>query len=77
VTTAVAVSLANSLFIGGLVTLGAPLIATEIFGDPSVTVSIRIFGAAIPFSALLNVGIGGIRGENAIKRENSRPTERL
>lgn len=63
VTTAVGVSLANSLFIGGLVTLGAPLIATEIFGDPSVTVSIRIFGAAIPFSALLNVGIGGIRGE--------------
>jgi O-antigen/teichoic acid export membrane protein len=63
VTTAVGISLANSILIGGLVTLGAPLIATEIFGDPSVTVSIRIFGAAIPFSALLNVGIGGIRGE--------------
>ncbi|TKX86269.1 hypothetical protein EXE43_09335 [Halorubrum sp. SS5] len=63
VTTAVGISLANSLLIGGLVTLGAPLIATEIFGDPSVTVSIRIFGAAIPFSALLNIGIGGIRGE--------------
>lgn len=63
VTTAVGISLANSMLIGGLVTLGAPLIATEVFGDPSVTVSIRIFGAAIPFSALLNVGIGGIRGE--------------
>jgi len=63
VTTAVGISLANSILIGGLVTLGAPLIATEIFGNPSVTVSIQIFGAAIPFSALLNVGIGGIRGE--------------
>jgi O-antigen/teichoic acid export membrane protein len=63
VTTAVGVTLANSVFIGGLVALGAPVIATEVFNDPSVTVSIRIFGAAIPFSALLNIGIGGIRGE--------------
>lgn len=63
VTTAVGITLANSILIGGLVALGAPVIATEVFGDPSVTISIRIFGAAIPFSALLNVAIGGIRGE--------------
>ncbi|AEN05338.1 polysaccharide biosynthesis protein [halophilic archaeon DL31] len=63
VTTAVGITLANSILIGGLVALGAPMIATEVFGDPSVTVSIRIFGAAIPFSALLNVATGGIRGE--------------
>ncbi|MCU4718034.1 flippase [Halapricum hydrolyticum] len=63
VTTAVGISLTNAVIIGGLVALGAPVIATEVFGDPSVTVSIRIFGAAIPFSALLNIAIGGIRGE--------------
>ncbi|MBX0303030.1 flippase [Haloarcula salinisoli] len=53
----------TSTILGTGVALNASFIATRIFGDPSVTVSIRIFGMAIPFAALLNVAVGGIRGQ--------------
>lgn len=41
----------------------ADIIATRIFNDPEIAVSLRIFGAAVPFAAILNLGIGGIRGQ--------------
>lgn len=53
----------TSVALGLAVALNAAFIADEVFGDPEVAVSIRIFGAAIPFAALLNVAIGGIRGQ--------------
>ena len=60
---AVAVTTVTSLALGVVVALAAPFIASEIFGNPGVTPSIRIFGAAIPFATLLNVAVGGIRGQ--------------
>lgn len=62
-TTAVVVTAVVSFTFGASITYNAPTIAREVFGDTSVTSSIRIFGAAIPFAALLNVAIGGIRGQ--------------
>jgi O-antigen/teichoic acid export membrane protein len=62
-TAAVVVTAVVSFALGATVTLNASSIAREVFGDSSVASSIRIFGAAIPFAALLNVSIGGIRGE--------------
>lgn len=41
----------------------ADIIATRIFNDPEIAISLRIFGATIPFAAMLNLGIGGIRGQ--------------
>lgn len=41
----------------------ADVFATRVFGDPDVAVSLRIFGAAIPFATALNVAIGGIQGQ--------------
>lgn len=52
-----------SVVCGAFVVLNARFIATSVFGEPSVAVSLQIFGAAIPFSALLSVAIGGIRGQ--------------
>jgi O-antigen/teichoic acid export membrane protein len=60
---AVAVTTITSLALGVVVALAAPFIASEVFGNPGVTPSIRIFGAAIPFATLLNVAVGGIRGQ--------------
>lgn len=57
------ITLVASVALGLVVTFNAAFIASEVFGDPEVTISIRIFGAAIPFAALLNVAIGGIRGQ--------------
>lgn len=37
-------------------------IATYIFREPSLATSLRIFGAAIPFAAIMNLGIGGSKG---------------
>ena len=53
----------TSATLGIVVALNASFIATRILDNPSVAVSIRIFGIAIPFAALLNVAIGGIRGQ--------------
>lgn len=52
-----------SVVIGGLVTLNAEFLAADVFGDPTVTPSILIFGATIPFAATLRVVIGGIQGQ--------------
>lgn len=57
------VTLAISTAIGVVVSFNAGFVANTVFNDPTITPSIRIFGAAIPFSALLNLAIGGIRGQ--------------
>lgn len=62
-TTAVIVTIVTSLAVGLTITLNASFIAAGVFGDPEVAPSVRIFGAVIPFSALLNVAVGGIRGQ--------------
>lgn len=41
----------------------AEVVAARVFGEPGLAVSLRIFGAAIPFAALLNVSVGGVRGQ--------------
>lgn len=61
--TAFAITIPVSLALGSACTLGAPFIASQIFGDPSITTSLRIFGAGIPFAAVLMLAVGGIRGQ--------------
>jgi len=41
----------------------AEVIAARIFSEPGLAGSLRIFGAAIPFAAVLNIAVGGIRGQ--------------
>lgn len=41
----------------------ADVIAIQIFADSEIAISLRIFGATIPFAAVLNLAIGGIRGQ--------------
>jgi len=60
---ATVLSLITSTVLGIAVALNAGFIAKEVFSNPNVTVSIRIFGAAIPFATLLNLAVGGIRGQ--------------
>lgn len=62
-TTAVIVTAVVSFTLSAVVSFNASFIAREVFGDATVTSSIRIFGAAIPFAALMNTAIGGIRGQ--------------
>lgn len=64
-----AITLVVSTVLGLLVTLNAGFIATRVFGDPSVAVSIRVFGAFVPASAFTRLALGGIRGQ-----QNSRYT---
>lgn len=52
-----------SLTLGILIALNASFIAANILGDASVTTSIRIFGATIPFASVLMLSIGAIRGQ--------------
>lgn len=52
-----------AIVLGVLVALNAEFIAIDVFGDATVTPSLRIFGAAIPFAAVLSVSLGGIRGQ--------------
>ncbi|MFB6201886.1 MAG: flippase [Halorhabdus sp.] len=63
------ITLIVSVVLGLLVSLNAKFIATRVFGDSSVAVSIRIFGAFIPASAFTRIALGGIRGQ-----QNSRYT---
>lgn len=49
--------------VGVGISFNASWLATAVFNDSTVTVSIRIFGATIPFGAVLTVAIGGIRGQ--------------
>jgi O-antigen/teichoic acid export membrane protein len=62
-TVTLAVTAVTSATLGALVAFNAEFIAAEVFGNPNVEASIRIFGAAIPFATLLNVIVGGIRGQ--------------
>lgn len=57
------ITVAVSLLVGFVVSFGAEAIASGIFGDPSVTLSVRLFGAAIPFATVLSISVGGIRGQ--------------
>jgi O-antigen/teichoic acid export membrane protein len=59
----VAATAAVSVVLGTVLALNASFVAGTIFGDPSVAVSIAVFSAAIPFAALLDVALGGIRGQ--------------
>lgn len=60
---AAAVTIPLGVALGGLTVVFADEIAARVFGDPSVAVSILVFGAAIPFAALFNLAVGGIRGQ--------------
>jgi O-antigen/teichoic acid export membrane protein len=60
---ALAFSLPVATVLGVGIALNAEFVATDVFGDPTVTPSIFVFGLAIPFATLLNVAIGGIRGQ--------------
>jgi len=58
-----AITIVTSVVIGVMIALNSSFIATNVFGSPEIAVSIKIFGAAIPFAAVLNVAVGGIRGQ--------------
>ncbi len=47
---------------GGAVYAFAPVIATEGFGDPSVSPVLRVFGLVIPLAAVMKLAIGTSRG---------------
>jgi len=57
------VTLPVSLALGVAVAANAEFISTTLLRDPSVTTSVRIFGATIPFASVLVLAIGGIRGQ--------------
>lgn len=57
------IGLPLSILVGGAITLNANFIANRVFGDSSLAVSFRIFGAAVPFATILKLGVGGIRGQ--------------
>lgn len=61
--TAYLISVPVGILIGGVLALNAKFIAVEIFGDPNVVSSIRIFAIAIPFGTAMSVALGGIRGQ--------------
>jgi O-antigen/teichoic acid export membrane protein len=60
---ALALVIPASLVVAIPVVVFADLIARNIFSEPSLTASLRVFGAVIPFAALMNLGIGGTRGQ--------------
>jgi len=51
-----------SLVVAVPTVVSADAIAARVFGDPEIAISLRIFGATIPFAAILSLAIGGIRG---------------
>lgn len=57
--TAIPLSIAVAL---GIV-LNSQYIASTIFSDQSISTSITIFGATVPFAVLYNLSTGGIRGQ--------------
>ncbi|QLD86823.1 flippase [Natronomonas halophila] len=61
--TAFLIAVPVSLTLGVLVAANASFIASNVLGDPTVTTSVRIFGATIPFASVLMLSIGGIRGQ--------------
>lgn len=57
------IGLPVSVFIGGAIVFNANFLAERVFNDPNVAVSLRIFGAVIPFATTLQLAVGGIRGQ--------------
>lgn len=57
------IALPVSLVLGVLVALNAGSIAGNVFGDPAVEPSVLVFGLAVPAATLLQVSVGGIRGQ--------------
>ena len=57
------VTLPVSVLLGAAIALNAEFLSTTVLRDPSVTTSVRIFGATIPFASVLVLAIGGIRGQ--------------
>jgi O-antigen/teichoic acid export membrane protein len=52
-----------SFVLGAAIALNAEFISATLLRDPSVTTSVRVFGATIPFASVLVLAIGGIRGQ--------------
>jgi len=63
VATTLAIVVPFSALLGAACVVWAPLLAERVFGEPGITTSLRVFGAAIPFAAVLMLAIGGIRGQ--------------
>lgn len=57
------ISLPFSVALSTITVVFADTIATQLFNDPQIVVSVRIFGAAIPFAVALEIAVGGIRGQ--------------
>lgn len=51
-----------SLLLGAAVVLLAPLLATSVFDDPSLTLVLRVFAVAIPFGVVMKLALGSIQG---------------
>lgn len=58
-----AISVVTSLAVGGVLYTTADVIAVYVFSDPSLSSSFRVFAVIVPFSVLLDLGVGGIRGQ--------------
>jgi len=56
------IALPLSIVAGGVLFTAAPVLATRVFRDPSITPVLRIFGVAVPFAALMKLAVGGVRG---------------
>lgn len=52
-----------SIVVAISVVLNSEYIAGTVFSDPTISTSIAIFGATVPFAVLYNLGTGGIRGQ--------------
>jgi O-antigen/teichoic acid export membrane protein len=57
------VSVVSSLLVSVALYTAADFVATVLFDTPSFATSFRVFAAVIPFSVLLSVGVGGVRGQ--------------
>lgn len=55
-------SLPLSIISAAMVVLGAPILAVDVFKDPTLVPVLRVFGLAIPFGAVMKLSIGGIQG---------------
>ncbi len=60
---ALALVVPASLIVAIPIVVFADLIAVHVFGEPSLAPSLRVFAAAIPFAAFMDLGVGGTRGQ--------------
>lgn len=61
--TAYLMALPLSVVVGAAIALNAQFIASTIFNDPDVAISMQVFGATVPFAVVYNLSTGGIRGQ--------------